>query len=97
MKNLAEIKPILAGRKEELKKRFGVTEIGIFGSYVRREQKESSDLDILVEFEKPVSLLHIVSVENYLSDLLGIKVDLVPRKNIRAELKETILKETVPV
>ena len=97
MKTLDEIKKILTKHKEELKGKYKVKEIGIFGSYVRREQKKSSDIDILVEFENPVSLLHIVSLENHLSDILGIKVDVVPKKNIRKELKEAILKEAVLV
>jgi len=97
MKNLEEIKEILAKHKNELKEKYGVIELGIFGSYVRAEQKETSDVDILVEFEKPVSLLRIVSLENSLSDILGIKVDVIPKKNIRKELKEFILKEEVPL
>lgn len=97
MKTLAEIKEILIRHREDLKERYEVKEIGIFGSYVKGEQKETSDVDILVEFEKPVSLLQIVSLENHLSDILKIKVDVVPKKNIRKELKEFILKETVPV
>lgn len=97
MKTLKEIREILARHKEELEEKYRTTEIGIFGSYVRGEHKEKSDVDILVEFEKPVSLLQIVSLENYLSTVIGIKVDLVPKKNIRKELKEFILKEAIPV
>lgn len=97
MKTLDQVKEILAKRKGELKEKYKVKEIGIFGSYVKGEQKETSDVDILVEFEKPVSLLQIVSLENYLSDILGIKVDVVPKKNIRKELKEFILKGAIPV
>lgn len=95
MKSLDEIKEILAEHKEKLKEKYNVGEIGIFGSYVKGEHKEISDIDILAEFEKPVSLLKLVNMENYLSELLGIKVDLVPKKDIRAELKEIILKETL--
>ncbi len=97
MKTLDEIKQILTKHKKGLEEKYRVIEIGIFGSYVKREQKAASDIDILVEFEKPVSLLNIVSLENYLSDILGIKVDVVPRKNIREELKDSILKEAIPV
>lgn len=97
MKSIEEIKEILRQHREELKKRFYVENIFIFGSYVRGKQKENSDIDILVEFEKAVSLLHIVSLEIYLTDILGIKADVVPRKNIREELKETILEEAVPL
>lgn len=97
IKSLDAIKEILAKHKSILHEKYSVANIGIFGSYVREEQKETSDVDILVEFDKPVSLLQIVSLENYLSDILGIKVDVVPKKNIRKELKDHILKEAVLV
>jgi hypothetical protein len=97
VKTLEEIKVIIAKHEDEIKGKYGLKEIGIFGSYVKGKQEETSDVDILVEFEKPVSLLQIVSLENYLSDIVGIKVDVVPKKNIRAELKESILREAVPV
>ena len=97
MKTLEEIKVIIAKHEDEIKGKYGLKEIGIFGSYVKGKQEETSDVDILVKFEKPVSLLQIVSLENYLSDIVGIKVDVVPKKNIRAELKESILREAVPV
>jgi hypothetical protein len=97
VKSLEEIKEIIRSYREELEERYRVSSIAIFGSYVRGEQKKESDIDLLVEFEGPVSLLHIVSVENYLSDILGMKVDLVPRKNIREELRETIIKEAIAV
>lgn len=94
-KTLEEIKDILNIHREELRQKHKITEIGIFGSYVRGEQKKRSDLDILVEIEEPVSLLRFVNIENYLSDLLKTKVDLVSKKSIRPELKERILKEVV--
>lgn len=97
MNTLDTIKDILTKHKEWIKEKYKVKEIGIFGSYIKGEQKETSDVDLLVEFETPVSLLQIVSLENYLSDILGIKVDVVPKKNIRKELKEIILKEAMPV
>jgi len=95
MKTIKEIKKKLTKHKEELKEKFRVKEIGIFGSYVSGEQKEKSDIDVLVEYEEPVSLLGLVKLENYLSELLGIKVDLVPKRDVRPELKERILRETV--
>ena len=97
MKKFREIKEIINQRRKELEEKYKVKSIAIFGSYVRGEQIEDSDIDILVEFTKPVSLLHIVSVENYLSDILGIKVDVIPKKNIREELKEIILSEAIQV
>jgi len=97
MKNFFEIKELLKNHKKEFKEKYQIKDIGIFGSYAKGAQKKTSDIDILVTFEKPVSLLHIISFENYLSDILGIKVDVVPKNNIRKELKDSILKETVSV
>lgn len=95
MKTVEEIKEILQKHKKELRDIFRIEEIGLFGSYVRGEQKQKSDIDILVEFDEPVSLLGVVKVENYLSELLGINVDLVPKKDVRPELRDIILKEAV--
>ncbi|HOK30355.1 MAG TPA: nucleotidyltransferase family protein, partial [bacterium] len=67
MKSFEEIKSILSYYREELKIKYSVREIGIFGSYVRNEQGQSSDVDILVEFEKTPSLLEFINLENYLS------------------------------
>ena len=97
MKTLEEIKQIMEKQKEVYRKQYKVKELSIFGSYVRQEQKETSDLDILVEFDKPVSLLFLVSFENYLTDTLGVKVDLVPKKDLRKELKDFIINEAIPV
>lgn len=76
MKTLEEIKEILAKYKEELKKKYGVKRIGIFGSYARNEQSEISDLDILVELEKPIGL-KFVELAEYLEEILGTKVEVV--------------------
>ena len=96
---LEEIKEILSRHKEKLREKFRVKEIGIFGSYVKGEHKERSDLDILVEFEEDtkLSLLDIVSLEIELSDLLGVKVDLVEKKNLKPYIGQRILKEVVYV
>lgn len=56
--------------------RFKVKEIGIFGSYVGGEQKKKSDVDMFVEFNEPVSLLHLLGLENFIMDLIGIKADI---------------------
>ncbi|MBN3033353.1 MAG: nucleotidyltransferase family protein [Candidatus Saganbacteria bacterium] len=86
---------LLSGRKDELKRVFNVEEIGIFGSYVRREQKRGSDLDILVEFKEVPGLFKFLRLEDYLTKALGIKVDLVRKKAIRSELRQQILNEVV--
>jgi predicted nucleotidyltransferase len=95
MKTLNEIKNIISHKKTELKEKYYVSEISIFGSYVRGEETPKSDVDILVEFERPVSLLRVSSLENYLSDLINMKVDVVRKRSIRKELKENILNEAV--
>ena len=95
MKSLEEIKRILQAHKPELRERYGVKEIGIFGSYVRGAAREQSDIDILVEFEVIPGLLKFIELEEYLSHLLDAKVDLVPRDSIREELRGIILKEVV--
>jgi predicted nucleotidyltransferase len=97
MKSLEEIKQILQKQKPAIRKRYNVKKIDIFGSYVRGEQKKKSDVDILVEFEKPISLLKLVNLENFLADIIGIKVDVVPKEDIRRELKEKIIKEVIYV
>jgi len=78
-----------------VQKEFGVKKIGIFGSYVKNAQKKRSDLDILVDFSRTISLLKFVKLENYLKDLLKIKVDLVFAGSLRPELRETILNEVI--
>jgi len=78
-------------------KQYGVKRIELLGSYVRGEQREDSDLDVLVEFDRPVSLLDVVGLEQFLSDTLQTKVDVVLRRSVRPELKEIILKEAVPL
>ena len=95
MKRLEEINEILRKHKKELRERFGVKEIGIFGSYVRNEQTESSDVDILVEFERPIGW-EIVDLKEYLEKILGIKVDLVSKGGIvRRPLLWKYVKEEV--
>lgn len=96
MKNLEKIKKILADHKEEIRKKYGVVILGIFGSYARGEQKESSDIDILVELERPVGFAFF-ELWDELEKLLGCKVDLVRRSLIREEIKEDILQEVVEI
>src|SRR4030065_1603759 len=94
-KSVEEIKEILKEHKEEVSRKYKVSEIGIFGSFVRGEQKKRSDLDILVEYEEIPDLLEFVNLERYLQRLLRKKVDLVRKEAIRPELKDRILKEVV--
>ena len=97
--SLEEIREILQRHKDYLAAEYGVTIIGVFGSYVRGEQRRDSDVDILIELERPprISLIGLVELEHYLSDILGIKVDLAIKRNLRRRIGERILREVVPV
>ena len=95
MKTVEKIKETLAEHKQELRERFKVDEIGIFGSYVRKEQKKRSDVDILVTFYETIDLFTFVELENYLSQMLRVKVDLVMKDALKPRLKEKILSEAV--
>ena len=95
MKKIAAIKKILRANKEILRDRYNVKRIGLFGSYVRGDTHSGSDVDVIVEFSDTISLIRLVSLENYLTGLIGIKVDVVPRDDIRRELEDTILKEAI--
>jgi len=94
-KELTEIKQVLAQNKEQLLRDHKVKEIGIFGSYVRSEQKKNSDLDILVEFEEPIGLFKFMDLGEYLKNLLGIKIDLVSKKALKPYIGKYILDEVV--
>lgn len=97
MKALEKIQKMLMIHKQELKEKYGIKEIEIFGSYVRREQKKNSDIDLLVEFEKTPDLLTFIEIEDYLQKLLKKKVDLVRKEVIRPELRKFILNEAIPI
>ncbi len=96
-KSVDEIKRILKKHERELEEKYGVREIGVFGSYVRGEQEKGSDIDILVEFypDAEMDLIKFVELEEYLSDLLGIKVDLVMKSALKPRIGKRILKEVV--
>jgi len=97
IKKLKRIRTILASSKDELRKKYKVRALGIFGSYARGEQKKSSDLDILVKFNSNATLFDFVGLGNYLEEKLKIKVDVVSEKGVRPELKNHILREVVKV
>jgi len=97
MKTLGEIETALKKEMPILRERYKVKEIGVFGSFARGNQKETSDIDILVEFSEPIGLIKYVSLENYLSDVLGTKVDLVTKTGLRKRIEQEVLKEVVYV
>lgn len=87
---LAEIKPSLA-------ERYHVSTLGIFGSYVRDEQTTESDLDILVEFDEPVSLLDLVRLENEITNELGVEVDIVTKGSLKPRIRARVSDDVVYV
>ena len=90
---LAYIEEILRTNKRYLNERYFVKELGIFGSYLHGEQKSRSDLDLLVEFAEPIGLFDFIRLENELTRLLGIKVDLVMKESLKPRLKDRVVKE----
>ena len=80
-----------------LAEKYHVKSLGVFGSYVRRQQRPESDLDLLVAFDVPPSLLKFIELENYLTDLLGMKVDLVMKDALKPMIGKQILSEVVQV
>jgi len=97
MKNLDEVRTTIRQHRNVLAEKYGVAVVGIFGSYVRGEQEQQSDIDLLAEILRPISLFEIVGAEIYLSETLGVKVDLVPKRSVREELRDNILKEAVGI
>lgn len=97
MKTLEKIKKILVLHKQELKDKYKIKEIEVFGSFVRNEQNEGSDIDLLVEFKEIPDLFIFIEIESYLEKLLKNKVDLVRKEVIRPELRESILNEAISI
>ena len=95
MSDLERFKKILYEHREELEKEYSVSNIGLFGSYVREDHTAGSDLDILVEFSQPISLLRFVNLKRRLSQLLDVDVDLVMKKALKPRIGERILSEVV--
>jgi predicted nucleotidyltransferase len=80
-----------------LRARYGVQSLDVFGSYVRHEEQAESDLDLLVTFDETPTLFQVVALENFLSDALQVKVDLVMRDSLKPEIGKRILAEAQPV
>ena len=96
MKTLDQLKKLLAECKPELREKYHVKKLGIFGSYARGEEALSSDLDVMVDFEKPIGL-DFVTLAEELESLLGVDVDLVSANAIKPRMMEAIKEELVYV
>lgn len=98
MKKSEEIKRILGEQKEEIRKNYGVKILGIFGSYARGEEGALSDVDILVDIERPLGL-KFFELWDYLEEILGVKVDLLTVKSVKQKIMlwESIKEELIYV
>jgi predicted nucleotidyltransferase len=90
VEKLRELKPLLS-------ERYHVVKLSVFGSFVRDEQEQGSDLDVLVTFSQAPGLLAFASLKNLLSDILEVDVDLVMEEALKPEIGKRILEEVVPV
>lgn len=81
----------------KLTQKYNISYLGIFGSYIRGEQKEDGDLDILVEFSKEPDLFEFIGLKQELSEILGVEVDLVMKSALKPRIRKGILKEVVQV
>ncbi len=93
--SLTDIRKKLVSMKPYLQEKYDVKNIGIFGSFVRNENTEMSDLDILVEFNNPIGLLKFIDLKMTLSKLLGVKVDLVMKSSLKPIIGKKILDEVI--
>lgn len=97
MKKIDQIIKKLKENMPTLREKYSVKNLEVFGSYIYGQQKKKSDLDILVEFSKTIDLFKYIELENYLSEKIGIKVDLVMKDTLKPRIKNRILKEAIPV
>jgi predicted nucleotidyltransferase len=96
-RTLDQIRAVLREALPALQAKYHVTSLAVFGSYVHRTARESSDVDLLVSFSDPPGLLRFVEIENLLSARLGVKVDLVMRDALKPRIGARVLAEAVPV
>jgi predicted nucleotidyltransferase len=97
-RDLTHYVTLLRQHRPALQELYGVRFLGVFGSYVRGEQRCGSDVDLLVEFDdRPLTLLQFIALEHYLSDLLEVRVDLAERDTLKPTIGHRILAEVVPL
>ncbi len=96
-RSFKKILEILHQQTPLLVERYGVEKLEVFGTYLRHEQGKDSDLDVLITYREVPSLLRFIALENYLTDQLGVKVDLVMKDSLKPNIGQRILREAVPV
>lgn len=95
MKTLDEIETTLKEQMPFLQEQFKVKKMGIFGSIARGEQDEAGDVDILVQFSEPIGSINYLNLENYLSEILGIEVDLVLKMGLCYPVAQEVQREAL--
>ena len=96
-RGIDELRDVLRQHLALFEERYGVASLGLFGSYVRREAGPESDLDVLVRFRRTPGLIRFIELENYLSDLLGVRVDLVTAEALKPGIGGGVLAEVEPI
>lgn len=86
----------IISKHEETLRAYSVSRLSLFGSVARDEAGPESDVDLLVEFDKPMGLFGFVDLKNYLESILGHRVDLVSKNALKRQLRDDILKEAIP-
>ena len=92
-----EVLRILHEKRSELAEKYGVKSLALFGSVARDEARPDSDVDLLVEFDRPVGLFAFISLQQFLENLLGSKVDLGTLRSLKPRLKDSVLQEAIHV
>src|SRR5271157_92040 len=92
-----EVLTILQGRRTELAEKYGVKSLALFGSVARGEARPDSDVDLLVEFDRPVGLFAFIGLQQFLEELLRCKVDLGTPRSLKTYLREAVLREAIHV
>lgn len=92
-----DIKKTLKDSMPKIREKYNVNSLSLFGSYPRNEQREDSDVDILVDFLETTDLFSFVELENLLSDILGKRVDLVMKTSLKPRIKDKVLEESVAI
>lgn len=97
MTTKVEILRVLKNELPHIGEKYGVKSIGLFGSYSRGDQTSESDIDLLVEFGKPIGLFKFIALEDYLGQRLGAKVELVTEDALKSIIRPYVTKEVVYV
>ena len=90
LSKLREMKPVI-------KERYKVSNLELFGSYVKKTENSNSDIDILVEFEETADLFDLIRLSQFLEKELNSKVDIIPKQSLKEELKEEVFKEAIAI